>query len=98
MARVLFLMYVQIVLEAIKVKTMTLIRNRNVAPEIISKTECDMNYACLSGNGMCNAELFLDGDLPFLRCREERSCVHKKAYRDIYICTCPVNRASFSLN
>ena len=73
-------------------------RSMNVEPEIINKTHCDMNYACLSNEGICNAELYLDRDVQLLRCRDERACAHKKRYLDLVICNCPVNRASFGLN
>jgi hypothetical protein len=58
-----------------------------------------MNYACISGkSACCNVELFVDRDVELLRCRDERSCAFKKSYQGLYICTCPVNRASFSVN
>ena len=73
-------------------------RSMNVEPEILNKTQCDMNYACLSSEGVCNAEFYLDRDVQLLRCRDERACIHKKRYLDLTICNCPVNRASFGLN
>ncbi len=77
---------------------MTLPRSRNIDSDIIVNTRCDLNYACLSDKSVCNAEPFLDRDLQLLRCRSERSCVHRKKYRAFSICTCPVNRASFGIN
>jgi len=95
---VAYFMYVQVAAPTEKVKTMTFSRCMNVAPEIMMKTHCDMNYACLSGKGVCNAEPFLDRDVQLLRCMDERSCAFKKSYQGRSICTCPVNRASFSIN
>ena len=45
-------------------------RSMNVEPEILNKTQCDMNYACLSSEGVCNAEFYLDRDVQLLRCRD----------------------------
>ena len=90
--------YVQVAAPTKKVKTMALTRSMNVAPEIINSTHCDMNYACLSGKAVCNVEPFIDRDVQLLRCKDERACVFRKNYQGRYICTCPVNRASFSLN
>jgi hypothetical protein len=73
-------------------------RSMNVDPEIVKKTQCDMNYACLSGEAVCDVEPFVDRDLPLLRCRDERSCAFKRKYLGWFICSCPVNRASFGLN
>jgi len=77
---------------------MALLRSVNVEPEIVNKTQCDMNYACLSGKAVCNVEPYEDRDVQILRCRDERSCAFKKNYQGLFICTCPVNRASFGLN
>ena len=77
---------------------MTLLKNVNVEPEIFNRTQCDMNFACLSDAGVCNAELYLDRDVEVLRCREERACRYRRKYLDLHICTCPVNRAAFNLN
>jgi len=79
-------------------KTMALTRSMKVEPEILNKTQCDLNHACLSGKAVCNAELYLDRDVQLLRCRDERSCAFRKNYLGLFICTCPVNRASFNLN
>ena len=57
-----------------------------------------MNYACLSGTTVCQVEPFLDRDVQVLRCRDERSCAFRRKYRGMFICSCPVNRASFGLN
>jgi len=80
------------------VKTMPFIRSMNVEPEIVKKTQCDMNYACLSGKAVCNVEPFVDRDVQLLRCKDERSCTFKKKYQGRFICTCPVNMASLNLN
>ena len=77
---------------------MALIRSMNVEPEIVDKTQCDMSYACLAGKAVCHVEPYLDRDVELLRCRDERSCDFKKKYQNLFICTCPVNRASFNLN
>ena len=79
-------------------KTMALIRNINVEHEIVNKTQCDMNYACLSEKIVCNVEPYLERDVQFLRCMEQRSCAFKKSFKRWLICTCPVNVASYSLN
>ena len=76
-------------------KTMPFIRSMNVEPVILEKTQCDMNYACLSDKAVCNVEPFVDRELQLLRCRDERSCAFKRNYQGQYICSCPVNRASF---
>lgn len=76
---------------------MNVIRS-NVDPEIINRTPCDMNHACLAEKTKCRVELFMDRDVQFLRCRDTRSCAFKKNYQRMFICTCPVNRASFGLN
>ena len=81
-----------------KVNTMALLRSINVEPEIVSNTQCDMNYACLSGKVVCDVEPFVDREVQLLRCKNERSCVHKKKYQGRFICTCPVNMASLNLN
>ena len=78
--------------------TMALIRSINVEPEIVNKTQCDMNHACLSGKDVCNVEPYLERDVQFLRCMDKRSCAFKKSYKGWFICTCPVNKASFSRN
>jgi len=58
-----------------------------------------MNTTCLAGKDECCAGLFEDRDVLFLRCRDERkTCVFRKSYKGLFICTCPVNRASFNLN
>jgi hypothetical protein len=78
---------------------MALIRSMNVEPEIVNKTKCDMNFACLSGRAVCSdLEPFMDRDVQLLRCRDKRSCNFKKKYQGRFICTCPVNIASFSNN
>jgi hypothetical protein len=77
---------------------MALIRSMNVAPDVVSKTQCDMSHACLSGAAVCNVEPYLERDVQFLRCMDERPCAFKKNYKGWLICTCPVNRASFSIN
>ena len=77
---------------------MALTKSMNVEPEIVKKTQCDMNNACLSRKAVCNVEPFVDRDVELLRCREERSCAFKRKYQGQFICTCPVNRASFGFN
>jgi len=77
---------------------MALTRSMNVEPEIVNNTRCDMNYACLSGKSVCNVEPFVDRELQLLRCRDERSCAFKRNYQGQFICSCPVNRASFGFN
>jgi len=77
---------------------MALSRSMNVEPGIVKHTQCDMNYACLSGKAVCNVEPFVDRDVELLRCRDERSCTFKRNYLGQTICTCPVNRASFGFN
>jgi len=77
---------------------MALTRSMNVEPAIINKTQCELNYACLTGKDTCRVEPFLDRDVQLLRCMDERSCAYRKNYQGRSICTCPVNRASFSLN
>jgi hypothetical protein len=81
-----------------KVKAMALTRSMQVEPEIINNTRCKLNYACLTGKSACHVELFMDRDVQLLRCRDERSCAFRKNYLGRHICTCPVNRAAFSLN
>jgi hypothetical protein len=81
-----------------KVTTMALTRSMHVEPEIINSTRCDMNYACLTGKTVCQVEPFIDRDVQLLRCRDERSCAYRKNFQGRFICTCPVNRALFSLN
>jgi hypothetical protein len=98
MAAARHFMYLRRRLDQKKVKTMALPRNKDIDPEIILMTRCDMNYACLTDKSLCNAEPFLDRDVQLLRCRDERSCPHKKNYRGFFICTCAVNRASFRIN
>ena len=66
--------YVRVATITKQVKTMTLPRSRDVDPEIIMNTQCDLNYACLSDNSVCHAEPFLERDVQLLRCRNERSC------------------------
>jgi hypothetical protein len=78
--------------------TMTFTRSRTVEPEIVRKTHCDMNYACLTGKTVCQVEPFMDRDVQLLRCREERVCAFKRNYQGRHVCTCPVNKASFGLN
>jgi hypothetical protein len=91
-------MYFQRCLPQERGKTMTLIRSMNVEPAILSKTQCDMKYGCLSGKPVCNnVEPYIDRDVQLLRCKDERSCAFKKNYQGLIICTCPVNRASFSI-
>lgn len=77
---------------------MALTRSLHVDPELVKTTRCDMRYACLSGKATCNAEPYVDRDVEFLRCRDERSCAFKRNYQGLFICTCPVNRASFGIN
>ena len=77
---------------------MATIRCLKVEPAIIAGTQCDLDYACLSGQAVCTAEPFMVQDVNLLRCLEERDCPHRRSYRDRFICTCPVNRASFRLN
>ena len=91
-------MYVQGAFITRKVKTMALIRSMNVEPEVVSDTQCDMNYACLHGKSVCNVEQFVDRDVQLLRCNDKRSCAFKKKYQGKSICTCPVNKASFRSN
>ena len=94
----MYFMYVQVAPVAEKGKTMALIRSMNVEPEIFKKTQCDMKYACLSGKAVCNVEPYMERDVQFLRCMDERSCAFKKNHQGWLICTCPVNIASFNLN
>jgi len=81
-----------------KVKTMAFTRSMHVEPEIINNTRCKLNYACLTGKSVCHVEPFMDRDVQLLRCRDERSCAFRKYYLGRHICTCPVNRAAFSVN
>ena len=89
-------MYVEAAPITQKVKTMALLRSVNIDPDIIINTPCDMNYACLSGSAVCNVEAFEDREVLLLRCGEKRACAFKKKYQGRFICTCPVNMASFS--
>jgi len=77
---------------------MAFVRSLNVEPAIVARTRCDRNYACLSENAVCNVELFVDRELQLLRCRDGRSCAFRKKYPGRFICTCPVNRASYNLD
>jgi hypothetical protein len=77
---------------------MALIRSMNVEPEIVNNTQCGMNFACLSGKAVCEVEPYLERDVLLLRCMDDKSCAYKKSYKGWPICTCPVNRASFSNN
>lgn len=77
---------------------MALIRSMTVEPAIVSGTKCDRNYACLSDKSACKVEPFMDRELQLLRCRDERTCAYKRSYQGQFICTCPVNRASFGMN
>ena len=76
---------------------MALIRSVNIEPGILEKTPCDLNHACLSGEVVCSVEPFVDRELELLRCKDERACAFKRKYDGQYICSCPVNRASFGL-
>ena len=98
MAGIRYFLYVQGESITKKVNTMALLRSMNVEPEIISNTQCDMNYACLSGKAVCDVEPFVDREVQLLRCKDERSCAFKKKYLGRFICTCPVNMASLHLN
>jgi hypothetical protein len=98
MDEVLYFMYVQVASITGKGKTMALIRSMNVEPEVVKKTQCDMKYACLSGRTVCNVEPYLERDVQFLRCMDERPCAFKMNHQGWLICTCPVNIASFNLN
>ena len=93
-----FFVYVQVAFITGKVMTMALIRSINVKPQIVNKTQCDINYACLSDNTVCHVEPFVDRDVQLLRCKDERSCGFKKKHLGRFICTCPVKKASFSRN
>ncbi|MDX1697345.1 MAG: hypothetical protein R3308_03620 [Thiohalobacterales bacterium] len=73
-------------------------RNLNVDPGVIRNTRCDRNYACLADDGGCQVQPFVDRDVPLLICRQERGCAYRKKYQRWFICTCPVNIASYSLN
>ena len=77
---------------------MASIKSMNVDPEIVSKTKCDMHYACLSDKDACDVEPFVDRELQLLRCKEERSCAYKRKYQGRFICSRPVNRAAFGYN
>jgi hypothetical protein len=76
---------------------MVLSRNINVEPAILERTQCNLGYACLSGKHACNVEPFIDRELQLLRCRDTRACGYRKQYLGQFICTCPVNRASFGI-
>jgi hypothetical protein len=77
---------------------MAIARSVHVEPEILSRTECDMNYGCLSGRPVCKVEPYEDRDVQILICRDERSCAFRKKYQTRFICTCPVNRAAHGAN
>ena len=77
---------------------MTLSRSVMIDPDILKNTQCDRKYACLSGEAMCRAEPYEDRDVLLLRCMDERSCAYRRKYLGLYICTCPVNQASYSIN
>ncbi|MEZ5542755.1 MAG: hypothetical protein R3F42_12015 [Pseudomonadota bacterium] len=77
---------------------MAFIRNRRIEPEILTSTRCERGFACLSTDAACNVEPFEDRDVQLLRCRDDKACAYRRQYRDRFICTCPVNRASFGLN
>lgn len=70
----------------------------DIAPEIVTKTRCDLQYACLSGKAVCKVEPFVDREVQLLRCKNERACAFKRKYSGWDICSCPVNIASFGLN
>ena len=74
---------------------MALIKSMHVDPDILKATHCDRNYACLSGKSACKVEPFVDRELELLRCKDERTCAFKRNYNGQFICTCPVNKASF---
>jgi|SRR6056300_574243 hypothetical protein len=92
------LRYVQVTVATVGVTTMALNKSMNVEPEILLKTRCDQNFACLSDESACNAEPYLDRDVQLLRCRDERSCAYKKKYMGLFICSCPANKAAFGIN
>jgi hypothetical protein len=69
-------------------------RSVKVEPEILAKTPCDNNYACLYGKDICKVEPYEDRDVPLLICRDDRACAFRINYKNMLICTCPVNRAS----
>ena len=73
---------------------MALHKSMQVGPDIISNTQCDMNFACLTGEDPCKVEAFVDRDLPLLRCRDDRQCNYRKKYQDWHLCTCPVKVAA----
>lgn len=77
---------------------MAFTRSMNVEPAILHKTQCGMNYGCLSGNHVCDVEPYLDRDVQLLMCKDDRSCAFRKNYQGLSICTCPVNRAAFNVN
>ena len=78
--------------------TMALTRSVNVEPAIVLKTNCPMDYACLTGKNVCQVEPFIDRDVQLLRCNDKRACAFRKNYQGRSICTCPVNRAAYRLN
>lgn len=90
--------YVRGVLAPTRGMTMTLTRSMTIEPEIINKTPCDNNFACLSEKNVCNVEPYEDRDVQILICKDERSCVFRKNYLGWVICTCPVNRAALIRN
>ena len=70
---------------------------KNVSPDIISSTPCDLDHACLSGAAACRVEPFVDRDVHLLWCRDERNCAYRKQYQGRFICNCPVNLAAYGL-
>lgn len=91
------MLYFEVQLKKKQVTTMTYSRNGQVGSDLLNNTPCDLQHACLRGSA-CNAEPFVDRDVPLLRCRDERACAFRRPYGKLSICTCPVNRASFGLN
>ena len=87
-------MYVRVVLARKRDKTMALTRSVNIEPQILNKTQCDNNFACMSGKDVCNVEPYEDRDVQILICKDDRACAFRKNYLGWLICTCPVNRAS----
>jgi len=61
-------------------------------------THCDSNFKCLKNDvaELCKIESCFNGELHFIKCKDELVCNYKMPFGGSYVCSCPVRREIYN--